>query len=316
MSLQELYKKLNKDYKDVATPGHMYPSAEFISSGNPKFDSVTGGGFAKGHMTEVHGLEGSGKTTFCIQAIAHAQSQGLIAAFVDGEGRIHPDRCIELGVDMERLMLIRPDYGEQACDIMRDIIESGEVDLLVLDSLPALSSKSEMEATDGGGQIANQAKMWAQFLRRIVPGFKNRKTAFVVINQMRENLMMNPYAPGAKDLFTFPGGKAQKYHASNRVEIKKLEKATETGYKVRFKSVKTSFTKPFMEIDDFFDWGTGFQGETSLLDLAMDKGIITRDGAGYFMAGEKIAHGQNKMKEWLEVPENALQVENALTQNS
>lgn len=312
MTLDSLYKKLNKDYSGVATPGHMYPSAEFISSGNPKFDSITGGGFARGHMTEIHALEGAGKTTFCLQSIAYNQEKGLVCAFVDAEGRINPDRCIELGIDMEKLMLIRPDYGEQACDIMRDIIESGEVDLLVLDSLPALSSKSEMEATDGGGQIANQAKMWAQFLRRIVPGFKNRKTAFVVINQMRENLMMNPYAPGAKDLFIFPGGRAQKYHASNRVEIKKLEKATETGFKVLLRSVKTSFTKPFMEIPDYFDWTTGFQGETSLLDLAMDKGVITRDGAGYFMAGEKIAHGQNKMKEWLEIEENAKRVEEAL----
>lgn len=312
MTLDALYKKLNKDYSGVATPGHMYPSAEFISSGNPKFDSITGGGFARGHMTELHGLEGCGKTTLAIQSIAYAQSQGLVCAFTDAEGRVNPDRCIELGVDMEKLMLIRPDYGEQACDIMRDIIESGEVDLLVLDSLPALSSKSEMEATDGGGQIANQAKMWAQFLRRIVPGFKNRKTAFVVINQMRENLMMNPYAPGAKDLFTFPGGKAQKYHASNRVEIKKLEKATETGYKVKFKSVKTSFTKPFMEIDDFFDWTTGFQGETSLYDMALDKGVIVRDGASHVFLGEKISHGEKKCREWLEIPENAKRVENAL----
>lgn len=142
--------------------------------------------------------------------------------------------------------------------------------------------------------------MWAQFLRRIVPGFKNRKTAFVVINQMRENLMMNPYAPGAKDLFIFPGGRAQKYHASNRVEIKKLEKATETGFKVLLRSVKTSFTKPFMEIPDYFDWTTGFQGETSLLDLAMDKGVITRDGAGYFMEHAKIAHGEKNMRKLLE----------------
>ncbi len=312
MTLDALYKKLNKDYSGVATPGHLYPSAEFISSGNPKFDSITGGGFARGHMTEVHGLEGSGKTTFCIQGIAYAQSQGLQCAYVDAEGRINPDRCEEMGISMQDLMLIRPDYGEQACDIMRDIIESGEVDLLVLDSLPALSSKSEMEATDGGGQIANQAKMWAQFLRRIVPGFKNRKTAFVVINQMRENLMLNQYAPGAKDLFTFPGGRAQKYHASNRVEIKKLEKASETGYKVRFKSIKTSFTKPFMEMDDYFDWDTGFQGETSLLDVALESGVLTRDGAGYFFEGTKIAHGQNKMKDWLMVPENIEKLQNAI----
>lgn len=312
MSLQELYKKLNKDYKDVATPGHMYPSAEFISSGNPKFDSITGGGFARGHMTEIHALEGAGKTTFCLQSIAHNQKKGLVCAFVDAEGRINPDRCEELGISMEKLMLIRPDYGEQACDIMRDIIESGEVDLLVLDSLPALSSKSEMEATDGGGQMANQAKMWAQFLRRIVPGFKNRKTAFVVINQMRENIAINPYAPGAKDLFIFPGGRAQKYHASNRVEIKKLEKATEEGFKVKYKSIKTSFTKPFMEIEDKFLWATGFEGETSLLDAALESAVITKDGAGYFFQGEKIAHGQNKMKEWLEVIENAKKIEEAL----
>lgn len=313
MSLDNLYKALEKNYKGVATPGHLYPAADFISSGNPKFDSITGGGFARGHMTEIHALEGAGKTTFCLQSIAHNQDKGLVCAFLDAEGRINPDRCMELGIDMEKLMLIRPDYGEQACDIMRDIIESGEVDLLVLDSLPALSSKSEMEATDGGGQVANQAKMWAQFLRRIVPGFKNRKTAFVVINQMRENLIMNPYMPGAKDPFTFPGGKAQKYHASNRVEIKKLEKATETGFKVRFKSIKTSFTKPFMEIDDFFDWDTGFAGETSLYDMALDKGVIIKDGASHTFSGEKIAHGEKKCREWLEVPENAERITQALS---
>ena len=300
MSLEELYKKLNKEYGQVATPGNLYPKADFVSSGNFKFDSITGGGFARGHMTEVHGLEGSGKTTLCVQAIAHAQYQGLTCAYVDAEGRINPDRCAELGVYMEQLMLLRPDYGEQACDMMRDIIESGEVDLLVLDSLPALSSKSEMESADGGGQIANQAKMWAAFLRRIIPGFKNRKTAFVVINQMRENLIMNPYMPGAKDPFTFPGGKAQKYYASNRIEVKKMEKASEFGYKAKFKSVKTSFTKPFMEVETFFDWDKGFTLDVDLIEAALSKGVLVKDGAGYFFQGEKIAHGLPKMKALLE----------------
>jgi hypothetical protein len=116
---------------------------------------------------------------------------------------------------------------------------------------------------------------------------------------MRENLTMNPYMPGAKDPYTFPGGKAQKYHSSNRVEIKKLEKATEFGYKARFKSVKTSFTKPFMEVDTFFAWDTGFVTDVDLLSAALHKGLITKEGAGYFMDGQKIAHGETKMRELL-----------------
>lgn len=300
MPLDELIRKLNKDYGEVATPGNLYPKAEFVSSGIATFDAITGGGFARGHMTEIHALEGAGKTTLCLQAIAHNQKKGMLCALVDAERRLDPDRVEALGVDLSKLILLRPKYGEQACEIMRDIIESGEVDLLVLDSLPALSSKSETQSTDGGGQMANQAKMWAQFLRKIIPGFDNRKTALVVINQMRENLAINPYAPGAKDPYIFPGGKAQKYHASNRVEIKKLEKATEFGFKVRFKSIKTSFTKPFMEINTFFDWEKGFIAEQDLLEEALLKGIITKDGAGYFMDGEKVAHGEKKMRELMD----------------
>lgn len=310
MGMEDLMQKLNKDHGEVATRGDLYPKAEFISSGVYSFDAITGGGFARGHMTEIHALEGAGKTTLALQAIAYNQKQGMLCAFVDAERRLDPDRVEALGVDLSKLILLRPKYGEQACEIMRDIIESGEVDLLVLDSLPALSSKSETESTDGGGQIANHAKMWAQFLRKIIPGFDNRKTALVVVNQMRENMEMNPYKPGAKDPFTFPGGKAQKYHASNRVEIKKMEKATEFGYKAKFKSVKTSFTKPFMEIESFFDWDKGFLQEGDVLDMAIRKGVIDRDGAAYTFAGEKVAHGEKKARVWLE--ENLAKVKELL----
>lgn len=299
-SIKDILSQLNKDYENVATTGDQYPKAEFISSGVYKFDAVTGGGFARGHMTEVHGLEGSGKTTLCVQAIAHAQSLGYTCALVNAERRFDTERAEELGVDLKKLILLHPKYGEQACDIMRDLIDSGEIDLLILDSLPALSSRFEMESTDGGAQPGTQAKMWSTFIRKIIPGFDNKKTAFVVINQMKLNLAINPYAPGAKDFYVFPGGQSQKYHSSNRIEIKKLEKASEFGFKVKFRSVKTSFTKPFMEMETFFDWEKGFSIEADILEMAIDKGIITKDGASYSMDGEKIAHGQKKMRELME----------------
>lgn len=306
-------KKINKDYGNVATSGDDYPKAEFISSGIYKFDAVTGGGFARGHVTEVHGLEGSGKTTLCLQAVAAAQKEKMVVAWVDAEGRLNADRARELGVDLKKITVIRPQYGEQACDIMRDIIVSQEVDLLILDSLPALSSKNEIQATDGSGPVASQARMWASFLRKIIPGNAERKTAFVVINQMRENLigMQGAYAPGAKDPYTYPGGKAQKYFASNRVEIKKLEKGGELGYKVRIKSVKTSFTKPFLETETFFDWERGFSVDVDILEMAIEKGIITNDKGHYSYKGEKIAFGQKKMRDWMD--EHSAEIEAALT---
>lgn len=300
--LSELLKQLEKDYAGVSAMGDKYPKADFISSGIYKFDAITGGGLARGHCTEVYGAEGAGKSAFSYQAIAYAQAQGYQCALVDGEGRFNPDRAAALGVSVPKLIVIRPDYGEQACETMRDIIESGVVDLLVLDSLASLSPKNEMESTDGGGQMANQSKMWAQFTRKVIQGFKSRKTAFLVLNQVRVNIVLNPYAMGAKDPYTLPGGKAQAHFASNRVEIKKLEKASEFGYKVRFKSSKTSFTKPFQEMDTFFDWERGFSIDADILEMAIDKGLITRDGAGYFQDGEKIAHGEKKMRLLMDDP--------------
>jgi len=303
-NMDELLKKLNKDYGNVATPGNLYPKADFVPSGIYAFDAITGGGAARGHMTEVHGLEGVGKTTFCVQAIKNAQSLGYSCALVDAERRLNPDRVEYLGVDLSRLLLLRPTYGEQACEIMRDIIESGEIDLLILDSMPALSSKSEQESTEGGGQMSNHAKMWAQFLRKIIPGWEKekdkKKTAFIVINQMRENIVTNQYAPGAKDLYVFPGGRSQKYFASNRVEIKKIGKVTDFGFPVRFKSAKTSFMKPFMEVETFFDWEKGFLPHGDLLERFIQGNVLTKDGAGYFLGGEKIAHGEAKMRKLLE----------------
>ena len=293
---------LNKDYGEIATAGNKYPKAEFISSGNYKFDAVTGGGFARGHMTEIVGEEGTGKTALCLQAIAEAQRNGMVCYFVDAEGRLNRERAEALGVDLAKLTIIIPKYGEQACDAMRDIIESGEVDLLVLDSLPALTSKTKLDKTEGGGPIGSHARMWGEFLTKIIAGFSQRKTAFVVINQVRKNLvgLMNPYAPGAKDPYSFPGGTAQKFYASNRVFLKKMEQGTELGYKIKFRTLKSSFTRPFLEAESFFDWEKGFSNETDILELAIDKGIITRDGAGYFFEGEKISHGQKKMRELMQ----------------
>lgn len=311
--MNELLKKINKDYEQVASYGDTYPKADFISSGIYKFDAVTGGGLARGHCTEVYGAEGAGKSAFSYQAIAYAQSRGFVCSLVDAEGRFNPERAEELGVNIKKLIIIRPDYGEQACEVMRDIIESNEVDLLVLDSLAALSSRSETESTDGGGQMANQAKMWAQFTRKVVQGFKRRKTALLVINQVRVNIALNMYAPGAKDPYTLPGGKAQAHFASNRVEIKKLEKQSEFGYKVKFKSSKTSFTRPFMEAETFFDWNKGFSIEADILELAIERGILTRDGAGYFMDGNKIAHGEKKMRALMDEHDFAEKLTSRLT---
>lgn len=311
--MSDLLKKLNKDYKEVASYGDTYPKADFISSGIYKFDAVSGGGFARGHCTEIYGAEGAGKSAFSYQAIGYAQSQGMMCALVDAEGRFNPDRAEALGVKIKKLIIIRPDYGEQACEVMRDIIESGEVDLLVLDSLAALSSKSETQSVDGGGQMANQAKMWAQFTRKVVQGFKSRKTALLVINQVRVNIAINQYAPGAKDPYTLPGGKAQAHFASNRVEIKKLEKQSEFGYKVKFKSSKTSFTRPFMEMETFFDWEKGFSIEADILELAIDNGVIVRDGASYSLDGKKIAHGEKKMRALMDDPIFSAKLTEALT---
>lgn len=309
--------KLNADYKEIASKGSEYEKAEFIATSIPIFDAVTGGGFARGHMTEVHGLEGSGKTTLCIQGVASAQKQGLTCVWVDGERRFNPERAAELGVQLEDLIIIRPKYGEQATAAMLDILERGKVDLMILDSLPSLAPRSEIEASETSGPIGGQARMWATFIRKMIIPLSESRTAFVVVNQMRANIMANPYGPEAHEPYTYPGGKSQKYHASTRLEVKKGKTYKEgelpKGFYTRFRNVKTSFVQPYLAAETILYWDSGFSTQGDLVEEALEKGIITKKGNSFFFGEEKIAVGQAKLREALKDSVFAEKITNALS---
>lgn len=270
-----------------------------ISSGSLSLDIALGiGGYPKGRIIEIYGPESSGKTTFALHAIAEAQKKGGRAAFIDAEHSLDPQYAAKLGVNIGDLLLSQPDNGEQALEICEALVRSGAISVIVIDSVAALVPQAEIEGEMGDSHVGLQARLMSQALRKLSGIINKTNTIAIFINQLREKVGVMFGNPE-----TTPGGRALKFYASVRLEIRRSEQiklGTDIiGNKTSIKVVKNKMAPPFKNcmVDIMYGEGVSIEGE--IVDLASDVGIIEKTGAWYAYNGEKLGQGKENVKELL-----------------
>lgn len=266
-----------------------------ISSGSIQIDEIIGiGGYPRGRIIEIFGPESSGKTTLALQAIAQSQKSGGICAFIDAEHALDASYAQKLGVNIADLIISQPDFGEQALEIAEMLIRSGAVDIIVIDSVAALVPKAELEGDMGDSHVGLQARLMSQALRKLAAIVHKSNTALIFINQIRQNIASMGYGPTE----TTTGGKALKFYASLRLDIRKiasLKKNEEVfGNRVRIKAVKNKMAPPFKETEVDFIFNMGISKELDLLDVAIAHGVVIKSGAWLAMDGKNFAQGREQ----------------------
>jgi len=280
--------------KDVLVPVNVIPS------GCLSIDAALGvGGFPRGRVIEIYGPESGGKTTLTLQIIAEAQKLGGQAAFIDAEHALDPSYARKLGVDVDNLLVSQPDHGEQALEIAQELIRSNAVDIIVIDSVAALVPKAELEGDMGDPSMGLQARLMSQALRKLTAIVSKSKTCLIFINQIREKIGVMFGNPE-----TTPGGKALKFYASVRVDIRRIGaiKQTDgvvTGNRTRVKIVKNKVAPPFTEAEFDIMYNEGISSTGALLDLALEKQIVEKRGSWLNYKGTQLAQGRDAAKEVL-----------------
>lgn len=272
---------------------------EPIPSGSLLLDQALGiGGYPKGRIIEIFGPESSGKTTLALHAIAQVQKMGGRAAFIDAENAIDPVYARNLGVDIDELILSQPDSGEQGLNIMLMLIESGAVDLVVVDSVAALVPQAELDGEMGDLQVGSQARMMSKAMRKLAGLMNHNECTAIFINQLREKVGVVYGNPE-----TTPGGRALKFYSSVRIDIRKADAIKNgsdiVGNKVRVKVVKNKVAPPFKQAVLEIIYGEGLSYISELLDLCVDADIVKKSGAWYSFEGEKIGQGKEAAKEYI-----------------
>ena len=282
----------------------------FIPTGSPALDIALGiGGLPRGRITEIFGPEASGKTTLCLHVIAEAQKKGGTAAFIDAEHALDPSYAQKLGVDVDNLLVSQPDTGEQALEIADMLVRSGSVDVVVIDSVAALTPKAEIEGEMGDSHMGLQARLMSQALRKLTANIKRTNTLVIFINQIRMKIGVMFGSPE-----TTTGGNALKFYASVRLDIRRIgaiKKGDEiVGNETKVKVVKNKVSPPFKEA--FFDilYGQGISREGEIIELGVLHKFVDKSGAWYAYNGEKIGQGKDNAREYLkEHPEIAAEIE-------
>ena len=291
-------------------------SIDSIPSGALSLDIALGiGGFPRGRIVEIFGPESSGKTTVALHAIAEAQKQGGIAAFIDAEHALDPVYARNLGVDIDNLIVAQPDTGEQALEIAEQLVRSGAVDIITIDSVAALVPKAEIDGEMGDSHVGLQARLMSQALRKLTGVLNKSKTVAIFINQVREKVGIMFGNPE-----TTPGGRALKFYASVRLDVRKQEaikiNGEVMGSRTKVKVVKNKVAPPFREAIFDIIYGKGISNEGCVLDLATDLDIVNKSGAWFAYNGQKIGQGRENAKAFLEKnPEILKEIEKKVRDN-
>jgi recombination protein RecA len=272
---------------------------EVIPTGSVGLDVALGiGGLPRGRVVEIYGPESSGKTTVALHAVANAQRNGGIAAFIDAEHALDPEYARKLGVDTDALLVSQPDTGEQALEIMDMLVGSGSLDIIVIDSVAALVPRAEIEGEMGDSHVGLQARLMSQALRKITGRLAQTKTTAIFINQLREKIGVFFGSPE-----TTTGGKALKFYASVRVDVRRIETLKEggnpVGNRTRAKIVKNKMAPPFKQAEFDIIYGEGISRQGGLIDLGVEEGIVKKSGAWFTYDGDQLGQGKENARRFL-----------------
>ncbi|MFQ6036199.1 MAG: recombinase RecA [Sedimentisphaerales bacterium] len=301
-ALQRVIAQIEKQYGQGAImqmDEHRYAKIKGISTGSLSLDIALGGaGIPRGRVTELFGPESSGKTTLALHVIANAQQAGGVAAFIDAEHALDPTWAKRLGVDVSSLLISQPDNGEQALDIAEMLIRSNSVDVIVIDSVAALTPRAEIEGEMGDTQVALQARLMSQAMRKLTAIISKSKTALVFINQIRMKIGVMFGNPE-----TTPGGRALKFYSSVRIDLRRVttlkDSSGAVGTRIRARVVKNKIAPPFRdsEFDIMFDSGISYEGD--LLDLGVSCNVVERSGTWLNYGDIRLGQGRENAKKFL-----------------
>lgn len=281
-----------------------------VSSGSLALDVALGvGGYPKGRIIEIYGPESSGKTTVALHAIASVQKEGGVAAFIDAEHALDPAYAQALGVDIDNLLLSQPDTGEQGLEIADALVSSGAIDIVVIDSVAALTPRAEIEGEMGDSHMGLQARLMSQALRKLSGSINKTQTIAIFINQIREKIGVMFGNPE-----TTPGGRALKFYSTIRLEVRRAEQIKEgtdvVGNRTKIKVVKNKVAPPFKNIEVDIMYGKGISQVGELVDMAADKDIINKAGSWYSYGEDRIGQGRESAKQFfIDNPEIRAEVE-------
>ncbi|MHB8246751.1 MAG: recombinase RecA [Acidimicrobiales bacterium] len=290
-------------------------SIEVISTGAMALDMALGiGGLPRGRIVEIYGPESSGKSTLALHVVAEAQRNGGICAYIDAEHAMDPVYSRAIGVDVDELLIAQPDNGEQALEIADALIRSGALDVIVIDSVAALTPRAEIEGEMGDSHVGLQARLMSQALRKLTGAISKSQTIVIFINQLREKIGVIYGSPEVT-----PGGRALKFYASVRLDIRRVEQikdgAEMTGNRTRVKVAKNKCAPPFRTAEFDIMYGTGISREGSILDVAVDLGIVKKSGAWYTYEGEQLGQGRENAKQFLhDTPELVVELDHRIRQ--